>query len=93
MIRSALACSQNSSAYSHVQRAQGQRVLFAHPATLPKPLCLRSTSMDLHVSLSALMVSIVTISFAKLAQQSVRPAQMRRLALLVRQKQPANSGT
>jgi hypothetical protein len=49
--------------------------------------------MELRVSLSALMVSIATILFAKLAQQSVRPAQMLRLAPLVRQKQPANSGT
>jgi len=68
-------------------------VLSAHPATLPSPLYLRSTSMELRVSLSALMVSIATILFAKLAQQSVRPAQMLRLAPLVRQKQPANSGT
>ena len=68
-------------------------MLSANPVTRPNPLCLRSTSMELRVLLSALMVSIATISFAKLAQQSVRPAQMRRLAPLVRQKQPANSDT
>ena len=68
-------------------------MLFAHLVTLPNPLYLRSTSMGQLVSLSALMVSIVTILFAKLAQQSVRPAQMQILAPRVRQKQPANSDT
>ena len=67
-------------------------MLSAHPVTLQSHQYLRSTSMELHVSLSALMVSTATILSAKLAQQSVRPVLMRRLAPRVRQKQRASSG-
>jgi len=68
-------------------------VLSAHHVTLPSPQYLKSTSMEVHVLLSALMVSIAKISYAKHAQQSVRRAQMPRLAPLVRQMQPVNSDT